>query len=605
MINQLVQVAKTYLTRKLLWLGAALVLFFVFTAVIQLSGEQLYSNCAPSVRDLFPNNLSNVSIWNLSPADRAVQPEKFYNFGLAWHRSKQERILPKPNESAEMFQQRIDVNQAVKSLQDLSNLEGVLLYDLELNKIGLEHVSQIRTIKYLSLAGTQIQAADLELLANLTQLEMLDLSQCDVAGGLHHLSELEHLHTLIFGSLEHVTDATLADLAHLPHLETLVLGAIYSTNGNKFVSDAGLQSLNELPTLKRVYAASNNLFKPAKQIIHNATVYRKEYKANRPVGCLMFLASIAFATVILSSHLGAQFSTPAAKLMPRFVGPHLFPVFLLIVFMIAFGIYFQVQAEASLWSIMSLALFGCGVSAYGMYGTMSQFSSTIEHSRFSGLRNILMVVTYLIFPVGIYFGYQNVALVEGFLLGDFPVLAGVLAVVGLTALDYCLRRVVDFARLVNEADIPTIMMNRKIGDWNSDLFKKSAKTSGMMNRLNLKLDRFLERYASRPHRWSRIFLWRAGNPDSTINIFYFICLVLLILWGYGQFSGEGSTGRLFTAVRQGGLFGFIGPLIILPVVNWRQRTQAFGWELLHPVSRPQFSTGNFFNQSSLNISVHY
>lgn len=151
----------------------------------------------------------------------------------------------------------------LKFLEEFRNLEGLRVDGLFLTENDLKVIGQLPNLKKLSLSGIQIIEAsdrqhrllgtDLRHLSQLKNLEILDLSQSDFSGGLEHLGGLPKLHTLILSSFENLNDASVAELKELHHLQTLVLAPVYANNPEKTVTDAGLESLKELPSLRTLY----------------------------------------------------------------------------------------------------------------------------------------------------------------------------------------------------------------------------------------------------------------------------------------------------------------------------------------------------------------
>ena len=150
-----------------------------------------------------------------------------------------------------------------KFLEEFPHLEGLRVDGLLLTENDLKVIGQRTNLKKLSLSGIQIietsdrqhrlQGTNLRHLSQLTNLEMLDLSQSDFSGGLQHLGRLPQLNTLILSSFENVNDASIAQLKELPHLQTLVLASVYMNNSKTTVTDAGLASLQQLPSLRTLY----------------------------------------------------------------------------------------------------------------------------------------------------------------------------------------------------------------------------------------------------------------------------------------------------------------------------------------------------------------
>lgn len=148
-------------------------------------------------------------------------------------------------------------------LKEFTNLEGLRVDYLTLTEHDLEAIGQCRKLKKLSLSGIQVagpardqhrlRATEFRHLAELTSLEMLDISQSEFADGVQYLGKLPNLTTLIISSFEHVNDASVAELKQLRHLQTLVLAGVYATNPEKTVTEVGLAGLKTLPSLRTLY----------------------------------------------------------------------------------------------------------------------------------------------------------------------------------------------------------------------------------------------------------------------------------------------------------------------------------------------------------------
>lgn len=153
-------------------------------------------------------------------------------------------------------------------LKEFPHLKGLQLDHLYLTQRDLDIVGQCKNLERLSLSGVKILDAsphringqDLRKLKGLTKLIELDLSQSNFVGGLEHLNKLPALRTLYLSSFENLNDKSVAELQVLPHLETLVLAPVYFTNPEKTVTDAGLQSLQNLNALKTLYVGWHGKF---------------------------------------------------------------------------------------------------------------------------------------------------------------------------------------------------------------------------------------------------------------------------------------------------------------------------------------------------------
>ncbi len=171
-----------------------------------------------------------------------------------------EPIVPKVIPDGWKPDRAIDSNR-LAFLGEFPNLKGLDLMHLYLTQQDLDSVVRCQSLQRLSLSGVRmieaksrrLSGGDLQKLAGLSQLESLDLSQANFAGGLQHFANLPKLHTLFLSSFENLNDATIAELSVLPHLETLVLAPVYSTNSQTTVTNAGLESLKQLKGLKTLY----------------------------------------------------------------------------------------------------------------------------------------------------------------------------------------------------------------------------------------------------------------------------------------------------------------------------------------------------------------
>ncbi|MEZ6089293.1 MAG: hypothetical protein R3C05_14920 [Pirellulaceae bacterium] len=146
-------------------------------------------------------------------------------------------------------------------LQEFTHLKGLDASYLYVTQGDLDTIANCSNLQRLSLKGVfvfesssrRLIGSDLAKLSRLQSLEVLDLSQSNFSGGLHHLDDLPNLHTLYLSSFEHLNDATIAELKVLPHLSTLLLSPVFATNPQTSVTEQGLLSLQQLPRLKKLY----------------------------------------------------------------------------------------------------------------------------------------------------------------------------------------------------------------------------------------------------------------------------------------------------------------------------------------------------------------
>ena len=135
----------------------------------------------------------------------------------------------------------------LKELAELKNLQAL---DLSQNNLvtdaGLKELAGLKSLQKLTLHDTKVTDAGLKELAGLKNLQTLDLSRTKVTGvRLKELAGLKNLQTLYVYDAP-VTDTGLKELAGLKNLQTLHFG-------NTQVTNVGLKELAELKSLQTLY----------------------------------------------------------------------------------------------------------------------------------------------------------------------------------------------------------------------------------------------------------------------------------------------------------------------------------------------------------------
>ena len=120
-------------------------------------------------------------------------------------------------------------DEGIRSLQTLRELEELLLSGLDapmvLTDRGLAHVSEIKTLRVLTISSPAITDEGLAALAALPELEHLHIAGCDqlTDEGLVHLSALPKLEVLGVGGCKQITDRGIVHLKKLTGLRQLWL----------------------------------------------------------------------------------------------------------------------------------------------------------------------------------------------------------------------------------------------------------------------------------------------------------------------------------------------------------------------------------------------
>lgn len=138
--------------------------------------------------------------------------------------------------------------ESLLSLLEMQNLVALDLIDVGVTNAGVEILSQISSLKKLSLDwNSDITPMSFKYLSKLRNLESLSLKDIASGGGLNQLSQLTQLSTLQL-SLTDITDKDLKALSKFPRLKSLDLSRTKITDDGL----AHLLSLKELEELTLV-----------------------------------------------------------------------------------------------------------------------------------------------------------------------------------------------------------------------------------------------------------------------------------------------------------------------------------------------------------------
>jgi len=205
-------------------------------------------------------------------------------------------------------------------LDEFPNLRNVRLSNVQ--SAGLQHLAGRRGIKYLQVAdlGPHGMAA----IAQLPDLERLDLQEHMPVQGIDQLVNLPRLEMLVLGNLATVNDAVLADIARLPHLRVFGVRSTYFSH-EEIISDDGLRQLASAPSLKTIYVGGPRLPKHfdilvrAREVLPSIDVEPAMVPRRYPwvAGYFPAVAAVGIGIVVAS-----QLSSPASRLAPGFLLAH-------------------------------------------------------------------------------------------------------------------------------------------------------------------------------------------------------------------------------------------------------------------------------------------
>lgn len=577
MVRQLQWVCVTYLTRPAVW-GAAVIYAAILSQVLFTSTRtNTYRPCHPRVT--FPTP--------------AVRSRGDLEWLLAKGRGGDNEFLHFQLSAFGTSRQLIDLDASFGCLRQLPNLRGLSLDYLPISETALQSVSHMDRLESLSLAGTGIQPHQLHHLSSLKRLKMLDLSQCDFAGGLHHLTPLESLDTLILSSFEHLNDAALADLRHLPQLQTLVIDLLSGRDPERFVTERGLQTLASLPNLRTIYVSDLrpgfSLLEPLRALRPHATVRRAHYHEGRIERVnWLFIASV-FASLIVAMHVASQFSQPSARLLPHFTSVHLAvpAAAYAVATVLHTGLLFQLGAALCPAAVVCAAVLG--VSGLAFFVTVFHWPPLAARQTILGWVGAVglggAVPLYLV-------SQKSVApWLDAYLVGDFALVTVLAGCAGLLVAGSLGRALCRLAPRFSEAGIaPPISML----DFNTGRPRLAADAETQTQVAGESTtDRGLADISGpgyhENHLWRRIRLWRAGNQLGFGRLLALSAVVV----GIGVFAAYRNYlvgGRLQTTRTGLSPLVLCGGILVLASAAtvagaWRRRMGGLAYESTRPLTR--------------------
>ncbi|MCA9075394.1 MAG: hypothetical protein KDA93_10195 [Planctomycetaceae bacterium] len=615
MRERLLAVAKTYWTRPLVWVLGVIWLGFLIAPFMLAQG----SRTRPShpVIELPPATINKLEQLNYVREHGLEAEVKGLRLDRLWADfARGDAVWNEERQAWEASALPIQMDVAFDVVEELPNVDVLVCDHLLLTPTGLTRLGHLTRISQLSLSGVQLYdesaalgsgkaqihrlaADDLVALSRLTQLEVLDLSQCDFTGGLHHLAGLPKLHTLILSSSENLNDAALADLAQLPHLQTLVISPIYVGRQKgypeKVVTDEGLETLANVPQLSTVYVGTSGAFSQPvdklQAILPNVSVRRGFYDEKRVRTFVMLeLQACVVLSLLLCLHVLGQFSLPTAHLVPRFATAHLQHPILLMAIHIAVLTALAVSHKAALLPSLSLVTVSLAIILWLGYGITSDSPRRVASGSTNG-QWIALPILILVFgslPMTFAFPTQ----LDAFLLGDAGWLASLLLLLlgGVGVLTWC-QRCTGEAQRFAAVGVTTVFSWGDHVRHQHDLQAKvlSSKKENRWLRFGR---RFLEAALRQPRMGHAVSLrlWRAGVTRTELFMAYMVVpfLAPLLLFRWSRIVPQSP----FESGSSDPYMAFLPVLMMIPLMglcqvgnSWRQRLPGLGAESLRPMTR--------------------
>lgn len=463
-----------------------------------------------------------------------------------------------------------------------------------LNALAWKRIGQLSQLETLSLA--HVGAADSEshqtvaqdlpaALASLTQLRQFNIHNTDGQSDwkLPPLPKLEFVvlgyNLQLEGSLE-----TLA--THSPNLHTLVL----FTDPEMVYTERMLKAIRQMPRLQRVYIVSNAKAggpdATSAQVAHLRTrlpgvaVYRGEYLLGRLGGCTFLLFQVAFISFLAWFQAGLTLAQPLAAVMPGHRQPHLFwPVAMSLVAVLLFvsgatylGVYLPAALAIGLMASMLAALILPGHDIEPRLATIST----------------LVALPDLLFLFGLIgTAAAAPALLDGFLLGDQPVLAALLLVWILAATGWKVMRATRLHRIQATSGMNGIPgLNVGMHQMYNQPYKPASGWS-LAGWQFERMEKAIDRRLTQMDRGNWVDMLRRASPSHPgllIGIVMMVVFYTVFSWmpGMRQPSTSRAVPLTFGMMQASIMF------LMMTVMIWIGHRDSLAADFLRPIGRAQF-----------------
>ncbi|RLS56860.1 MAG: hypothetical protein DWH91_05720 [Planctomycetota bacterium] len=463
-----------------------------------------------------------------------------------------------------------------------------------LNALAWKRIGQLTQLETLSLA--HIGSADAEAyksvaqdlpaaLAPLTQLRQLNINS---TGGqsdwkLPPLPKLEYVvlgfNLQLEGSLE-----TLA--THSPNLHTLVL----FTYPEMVYSERMLMAIRKMPRLQRMYIVSNGKaggpdatsaqVAQLRTWLPGVAVYRGEYSLGRLGGCAFLLFQVGFISFLAWFQAGLTLAQPLAAVMPRHRRPHLFwPVAMSLVAVLVFvsgatylGVYFPAALAIGLMASMLAALI---LPGHDIEPRLVPFLSIVA----------LSDVLFLFGLIGT--AAAAPALLDGFLLGDHPVLVAVLLVWIIAATGWKLVRATRLHRIQAASGMNGIPgLNVGMHQMYNQPYKPASGWS-LAGWQFQRMERAIDRRLADMDRGNWVDMLRRASPSHPgmlLGIFMMVVFYTVFRMMPGMRQQTASRALPLTL----GMMQASMMILMMTVMIWVGRRDSLAADFLRPIGRVQF-----------------
>ena len=485
----------------------------------------------------------------------------------------------------------------------LESIERLRQRGMFLNS-DLKQLERFPKLKTLMLPMGTFSQQDLAPLKSLPNLTWLDLSNAILPDGLESVPLSENLETLRIPDFHLLTESAVEHLNQFPKLQTLIIEKGKALSFRDYVAKntadhiansrpvvdyteqnaKSRQRLKSLTHLKTLYVAHDFAYghHSLKKEIPHVLVLPVKIEENRipagfVTGMLLFFVSISLGIMLL-----AQFSRPEALLTPNATAPHLIVAGRFYLALVVAGTIVFTLLNMHLLTALALSL--CATCLVFVIPVMYRFPKY----------GLILIAPIFLWQIGFVVVPKSIFINQLF-EGDLLILAGVLCVVGLTALIYGISLLRSIHQILVHSGLPVPVLGiadmQKLKTCVNPSASKNKRRNwfDMTARIDFTGD-FIP--AELPQNEKQFQIWKLASSVTSkwffrIMVGYVLLIELAVLGGY-----------LYVGVWPIAADGFhpVFGVIIATVLLWAtpascsgywQRMPMMSSELCLPMSRKQ------------------
>ncbi len=452
------------------------------------------------------------------------------------------------------------------------------LEELTLAGVGAVHPETMKT------ASTDLEGA----ISKLTRLRQLDLR--NTGGADWTLPPLPNLEYVVLSENSKLEDTFEGLAKHSPKLHTLALRISRSV-----FTDRVLAAMHQMPNLRQVYVSYLNIpqgqdeTQQMVELLRNrlpgVAIYRADYSPGRVAICGSLLMLAGFLTFVAWFQAGLTLAQPLAAVIPGHRGPHLFWPVGASLFGILFATTGALFAGAKLSPALALA---CLFSTW-MATVLQGYDIRPAWQR---ITKLVLTVDVLCLIVVIGLAAKSISQVDGFLMGDYPVLANLLMLWLMFGAGWKFVRGARLHRILAQSGMSGIPgLNLGMQHMYDQPFKPApgwSLTSWQFQRMGNAIDHRI----ARMDRTNWISMLSAGAPTRLglgfgLIVMGGVLLMLHLMTGFRPYRVI-EQSRLQAVNGAQAVYQATLIILIANVQSWVGRRGSIAADFLRPVSREKF-----------------